>query len=325
MALGAIAFDNASQSGPQTVATFSWDHTVNSNANGIVAIGVDIRGDATGGASTVSATYAGAPVTPIRSDTTGVAFGATTWLGYVLAPPAGNSVIQVTVNGSFTELIGMAISLTGVAQSGQPDGNVGNNCAGCLSMAVGVTTTPFNNDWVVDVVRLGSSPVSVTALGTKPTQQERVSGTTPNMELWAAAEGPVPKASSYPDAWAWANNSQGAMSVASFSPAVGGATDAGAPDAGAPDGGDGGADAGAGFAEDSGVAGDAGPAGGPRHLTVSCGCGADPAGSASTPLGLLLSLSRAWTSRSSRSRRACPSSSARPRSRSSWRRSSGGR
>jgi hypothetical protein len=117
--------------------------------------------------------------------------------------------------------------------------------------------------WVVDVLRIGSSPTLVTTLGVAPAQTERASALGANTQLWASAEGPVTPPGAYSDGWTWTSvTANAALSVAVFKP-LSGLADAGMPlDAGSSEVGS-----------------------GPRRDVVGCGCGSSAA--SLTPLLLL--------------------------------------
>ena len=84
-ALAAIGFDNVTNSGQSLVPSIVWNHVVNDNTSGIVVVGAELRGDA-GTNTSVTGTYGGAPLIPIRTETNGAMFGAISWMGYVTAP-----------------------------------------------------------------------------------------------------------------------------------------------------------------------------------------------------------------------------------------------
>lgn len=225
-AWGAIAFDNASNSGSQTTSPVSFTLTVNSATNGLVVVGVVVRGN--GLTIGVSATFAGSAMTQIRLDDNQTSVnGAQTWLGYIFNTSlTGSQTIQVTVTGTFTEWIGSAISLTGVLQSGQPDAQAGNTSTVNATSLSATITTVADQAWVVDVIRNGASSTGFSATGTSPTQTDRTGadavGT--NLQTHMSAEGGKTPAGAYTDGWSWTTaTSQLAMSVASFSPAAGGA------------------------------------------------------------------------------------------------------
>jgi hypothetical protein len=213
-----IAFDGVSNSGAQTVASFAWSHTIANNASGLVVVGAEIRGDATGAVIGVSATYADLPVTQIRIDRNGQSTdGAVTWLGYLVAPPQGVAQVKITLTGTFDQAIGMAISLTGVDPSNQPEASNGLTCSGtCTSLDTSLSGLTAGS-WMVDVIRLGSSPINVGPTGSNPTQTERTGATTPNTQLRASAEGPLTADGGYVEGWSWTNSAlNGSLTAAAF-------------------------------------------------------------------------------------------------------------
>jgi hypothetical protein len=96
-----IAFDNATHGGMVTTPLLSWNHVINDNTDGIVIVGAELRTGPGGSLTTVSGTYGGLPLIEIRTDRSGVAFGAVSWLGYRLGPPLGTTTVSLNVAGDF--------------------------------------------------------------------------------------------------------------------------------------------------------------------------------------------------------------------------------
>lgn len=143
----AIAFDNAtSGTFGANVASKTLSHTVNSNSNGILFVGVAMSGAVTTDIVT-GITYNGVSMTKVADG-----LGHTGNLGdvtvyYLLAPASGANNVIVSFspnNGGAVQVI----SYTGAKQSGQPDSSAvrSNGGAGSFTLA---TTTVADNSWAV--------------------------------------------------------------------------------------------------------------------------------------------------------------------------------
>lgn len=153
-----IALDNTS-SLPATTGstTISWSHTITSNTNGILLVGIAYTGSST----TVSGvTYNGVAMTPT---TTTYAITTSYFLAqyYLLLPATGTHNVAVTFSNSTTFAQGGGVSLTNVAQSA-PEAVATTNAitAGTIG---GSITTISDNAWIVDVIAMTSSASAFTA------------------------------------------------------------------------------------------------------------------------------------------------------------------
>ncbi len=158
-----IEFDNNSSKNGTSVSYLELNHTVGTQSNRILIVGTG-QGQNSVERSVVSITYAGLNFVKITSQDRG-GFGnlvrAELW--YLVNPPSGNNLINVTWDGSDNHFMAGAISLANVHQSA-PLGKLvqaGGCTVGANSLDVG---TLFNYSWVVDVIDLqDKAPVTVGA------------------------------------------------------------------------------------------------------------------------------------------------------------------
>jgi hypothetical protein len=138
----AIAFDNATSTSSTTATSLTFSHTINSNTNGILFVGV-----LTGSASDLitGVTYAGVSMT--RLDIQVVGADNTVYLYYLLAPSTGANNVVISASSSVF-LDGTASSYTGANQSGQPD-NWSKGSSASATSYTGTVTTVADNCWLI--------------------------------------------------------------------------------------------------------------------------------------------------------------------------------
>lgn len=135
-----VTFDSASSSGYEpALNTYSWSHTVGSNSNRILVVGVGIFG--VGQVSSVK--YNGVDLTFLRSDVTGI-YRSELW--YIVGPPVGTFTVQVTLNTSLTS-IANAQSYYNVDQVNPIDAQ--NGAVGTNTPASASVTPVADKDMVV--------------------------------------------------------------------------------------------------------------------------------------------------------------------------------
>lgn len=116
----AIALDNVSEDVTQnSVSSLSWSHTVTSNTNGLLYIGVNFSDRTTGENDNVTGiTYNSDALTLIREDrSVSESTGIKVSLWHRLTPDTGANTVSVTFNATITTGGGGGISFTGVDQS----------------------------------------------------------------------------------------------------------------------------------------------------------------------------------------------------------------
>lgn len=142
-----IAFDATTNSGLKTnSSSFSWAHTC-TGSNLILVVGV-FTYDITAGDREVSGiTYNGVALTKINHS---LNTNHRVELWYLINPATGSNTVAVTMAGVNSKVGAGAISLTGAAQSGQPEAT-GTATGSSTSPSVDVTTVA-DNSWVIDCV-----------------------------------------------------------------------------------------------------------------------------------------------------------------------------
>jgi len=141
----ALAVDATSHSTAQSGSSWSWNHTC-TGSNLILVVGVTNVG---AGNSVLTLTYNSVSLTQVRKDFNGSS-NSTTEIWYLLNPATGTHSIAVALNGNATSGIGCAISLTGAAQSGQMDANVGDSTGSGSPISDNITTLTAG-DYVIDL------------------------------------------------------------------------------------------------------------------------------------------------------------------------------
>lgn len=100
--LGPVYFDNTSNSTYEAaLSTYNWSHTVGTNSNRLLVVGVSIL--AAGSVTAVD--LGGVALTKTRFDDTGV-YRSEIW--YLINPASGAGTITVTLNASLTSIAGAA-------------------------------------------------------------------------------------------------------------------------------------------------------------------------------------------------------------------------
>lgn len=209
----AIAFDVASngRAGP-SVTSLTFSHTC-TGSNLILVVGTSVSDTTDTNRPVTGITYAGVAMTKIREDDEATA-DFTSGLWYLINPATGANNIVVTTTGSVSRIIAGGISLTGAAQSGQPDAH-----NGALTTTTSITvdvTTVADNCWVIDAYSSswgGTNPVA----GGGQTQRWINAGTA--ADGIGSTEGPKTPAGAVTMSWtAGSLPSAGAISAASFAP-----------------------------------------------------------------------------------------------------------
>lgn len=153
----AIAFDSSTNSGAKTnVSSFSWNHVCTGN-NLLLVVGINSYTALANDRTVSSVTYNGVLMTQIdtiRNDFT----GNRATLFYLINPSTGSNTISVTMADTTENVLGGAISYTGVKQSGQPDAyNTGKGNSTPASVSV---TTNADNCWVVSTISSGGTTIA---------------------------------------------------------------------------------------------------------------------------------------------------------------------
>jgi len=172
-----IAYDNASDStGSGSTLTFS--HTV-SGTNRILLVGVAVFDSNEALRPVTSVTYNGVALTKIDDEDTGAGSSERAELWYLVAPATGANNVVITTTGSVTQIVGGAVSLTGVNQSSPVDAFAsGNGSSGTATLDL-ATTSP--DTFIVDV--LASEPNITTVARPQNIRVEREPQTTQTLGM----------------------------------------------------------------------------------------------------------------------------------------------
>ncbi|MBN1793027.1 DUF2341 domain-containing protein [Candidatus Woesearchaeota archaeon] len=169
-----ISYDSYSSSSISASTTLSWAHTIGGGSNRLLVVGVAAE-DATSAQTDVTGvTYNSVAMMPLNEEVTGSSYYENVELWYMLEsdlPAAGSHTIQVTIGGNAEDIIGGAVSLSGVAQQA-PEANTTNedNQAGNAYIYTSITTLT-DNAWLVDVVGSGNAIGGFTTATTGQTER----------------------------------------------------------------------------------------------------------------------------------------------------------
>lgn len=132
--LGPVYFDNSSVSPYEaSISTYNWSHTVGSNNNRLLVVGVSIFVSG----SVTSIDYGGVALTKLRDDVS--IYRSELW--YLIAPASGTASITVNLSGSLVSIAGAA-SWWNVDQTTPFSANNGNADTGVPCVA---SVTPTSN------------------------------------------------------------------------------------------------------------------------------------------------------------------------------------
>lgn len=212
-----IAFDAASISAAaNTTNSVTWNHTTGTGSNRLLTVCAQARDTVTAGDIAVTGiTYAGLPLTKIRSDqiVTG-GFNLRTELWNLIAPASGTGAIAITWTGALNNYgVGSAATYTGVTQTSFNDADAGAN-GSTANPSVDITTVT-DGSMIVDCM-LDSSNGQVVGAG----QTQRANrDTTANTDGTGMSE--TAKATAGVETMSWTVPAGGwAISSASFKPGV---------------------------------------------------------------------------------------------------------
>jgi hypothetical protein len=146
-----IEFDGNSSTNGSSVSSLNWSHTVGTGANRILLVGTGTRNDAAQRNAT-NITYGGIALTKIaQQDRNGFGNLALSELWYLVNPPSGTAVINVTFSGSAGSARAGAISLNNVNQT-SPLGTLAQS-GGCPASPQNLNiVTATNNSLIVDII-----------------------------------------------------------------------------------------------------------------------------------------------------------------------------
>ena len=216
-----IALDSASKfAGDTTVVTsVAWNHTcTGSNLVLVVLTAAQTATDANRPIDSV--TYNGDALTKIREDDN-AGDNITTGIWYLLNPDTGGAYeILVTAHGLETGLTAMAYSLTGVAQSGQPDAQNGTTGSNAASVSTTVTTVA-DNSWVLGICVMIGVVGTITDASSQSNTQTSLNFEMSTADAGTGTLGPKTPAGDVAVSWddgGATGSPDWAISAASFSP-----------------------------------------------------------------------------------------------------------
>jgi len=210
----AIAFDAVSDgSGATSGDKFSITHTA-SGSNRIAIIGIAIHDSNDANRPVVAVTYDSESCTKIDSEDTGSGTSERAELWYIVDPnTTSGATVEVETTGSCANVSIGCITLTGVAQSGQPDAY--NSANGSSDDSEASVTTVADQCWVVDAMASEPNITSEDEDGTLRWEEEPETYRTGA----GATSGPHSDSTSVTHGYAHAYGGRWRMVIASFEPA----------------------------------------------------------------------------------------------------------
>lgn len=120
----AIAFDSSSAGNATNVSSLTYTHTVVSNSNGVILVGVELVDS--NSRTITGITYNGVAMTEISAISPYTpAGGRYHGMWYLFAPATGANSVVVTLSGAVSNnIVSASLAYTGVLQSGLPDASV---------------------------------------------------------------------------------------------------------------------------------------------------------------------------------------------------------
>ncbi len=216
--VGAITFDSGSSSFSSSAGnTLSWSHTIGSEPNRLLVVGLAAEDPCVNDLVISSVKYNGVNMTlvPGSSRIEGTSTRMKTELYYLLngsLPAAGTYTVTVTYAGQVDNRNGGAVSLAYVKQQSAEAVNTSSN-SGSGTISTNITTLT-NGAWVVDVVGSGN-PGSFTTTASGMVERWDVSA---DSSCGAASTRPVSTAGTVTLSWSGPAN-RNSHSLAAFAPA----------------------------------------------------------------------------------------------------------
>jgi len=142
------------------VSSITFSHTIGGGSNRMLIVAAGREGNDTNPNVTISSvTYNSVAMTLVSgtSAQVGTTFTANTSLYYMLGsalPPAGTYNVVITLTGNAGDILGIAVSLTGVAQQA-PEASAANTSSTGTPITTNITTLT-NGAWLVDAVMSGA-------------------------------------------------------------------------------------------------------------------------------------------------------------------------
>ena len=208
-AWAAIAHDNTNSSSQTGTNTLTFSHTcTGSNLMLIVSAPAE---DSTAADRLVSSiTYGGVAMTEVDNRPSGGVQTANQW--YLIGPATGANDVVITWGGNVTAGVGIATSLTGVAQQAPEAEGEGSGTGG--SPITCTVTTVTANAWVIDGAVIADPNKALTP-GAGQIERAEVQDGGPNVNTIVTTEGPVASPAATVMSNTWVNNNRDWGTVAS--------------------------------------------------------------------------------------------------------------
>jgi hypothetical protein len=216
----AITFDAASSAGGASVSSLSWSHTVASQSNRMIVVGVESEYAASSSCQATAVTYGGAALTRIAqavAGNNGKGFQCVS-LWYRAAPAVGTATVSVTYPTTMDGATAGAVSLYNVKQGAPDASNSSSSNSGATSTSV-TTTAP--KSWVVDIFGSGQSLGNLAPAAGQTSRWTRDAGGTASNSGGSSTK-TVAAAGSTTLTWTQTGINHSAQVVAAFSPACSG-------------------------------------------------------------------------------------------------------
>ena len=218
---GVIAYDNIETRTRNNSNSASWNHLV-TGSNPLLIVALSLSGNSPTYMAT-AVTYNGVSLTK-AAERNGTGLRVELW--YLMAAPAGNHGVAVTLNGTSTRFVVSSISFTGVDQTNPiEDVQSAFNNSTTISPAPQVTTIS-NNAWVIDAL-IQERDTPVPAAGASQTSLwSSTTGGVPATRITGAGsyQGPVSPAGSTAMTWSLSSSRNWAVVAAAIKPASGGSS-----------------------------------------------------------------------------------------------------
>jgi Tfp pilus assembly protein PilX len=207
-----IAEDTAtSATSAAASTTLSWSHTVASQSNRVLVVGVAAE-HSSNACQASSVTFGSQSLTKITQNVAGTSTYECASLWYLVAPNVGTNTITVTYQSSITNRTAGAVGLYNVRQTAPDASNSSFNNSGATSTNV---TTLAASSWVIDVFASGQAVGDLAAGSGQTGRWTRDSGNTESSGMSTKA---VSTAGATSMTWTQTGINRSAAVVAAFAP-----------------------------------------------------------------------------------------------------------
>lgn len=152
-----IGFGAVSSSGVTNASTLTYAHTIRSNNNRMLVVGVEAESTSANGCVVSSVTYGGVPLTSVGSVQAGSSTLMCVSLWYLIAPASGTANVVVTRQLGAVDISSGAMSIYNAAQTAPEASNTNSN-ANASSISTTLTTSTVGA-WLIDAIGSGTASV----------------------------------------------------------------------------------------------------------------------------------------------------------------------